>query len=48
MSMASLQEFLMTYKVRPFEAVDEVEKWVKETGERQDRRAEARAAGASL
>jgi hypothetical protein len=42
--MASLQEYLMTYKVRPFEAVDEVEKWVKET---QDRRAEARAAGAS-
>jgi mitochondrial chaperone BCS1 len=47
LSMASLQEYLMTYKVRPFEAVDEVEKWVKETREKQDRRAEARAAGAS-
>jgi mitochondrial chaperone BCS1 len=47
LSMASLQEYLMTYKVRPFEAVDDIEKWVEETRERQDRRAEARAAGAS-
>jgi mitochondrial chaperone BCS1 len=45
LSMASLQEFLMTYKVRPFQAVDDVEQWVKETRERQNRRAEARAAG---
>jgi mitochondrial chaperone BCS1 len=46
LSMASLQEYLMTYKVRPFQAVDDVEQWVKETREKQDLRAEARAAGA--
>jgi len=44
LSMASLQGYLMSYKSRPFQAVDDVERWVKETQEKQDRRAEARAA----
>jgi mitochondrial chaperone BCS1 len=43
LSMASLQGYLMTYKLRPFQAVDDVERWVKETQEEQDRRAGARA-----
>jgi chaperone BCS1 len=46
LSMASLQGYLMTYKTRPFQAVDDVERWVKETQEGQERRADARAAGA--
>ncbi|KAI0255952.1 P-loop containing nucleoside triphosphate hydrolase protein [Lactifluus subvellereus] len=46
LSMASLQEYLMTYKVRPFQAVDDVERWVTETRERKDRKAEAGAARA--
>ena len=44
LSMAALQEYLMTYKVRPLQAVDDVEQWVIETREKQDRRAEARGA----
>ncbi|KAI0305836.1 P-loop containing nucleoside triphosphate hydrolase protein [Multifurca ochricompacta] len=41
-SMASLQGYLMAYKVRPFQAVDDVERWAKDTREAQVRRAEAR------
>jgi mitochondrial chaperone BCS1 len=44
LSMASLQGYLMTYKTRPSQAVDDVEKWVKKTQDGQDRMAEARAA----
>ncbi|KAH9995436.1 P-loop containing nucleoside triphosphate hydrolase protein [Russula compacta] len=44
LSMASLQGYLMSYKIRPFQAVDDIERWVKETREGQDRNAEARAA----
>ncbi|KAI0255951.1 P-loop containing nucleoside triphosphate hydrolase protein [Lactifluus subvellereus] len=43
LSMASLQGYLMTYKTRPFQAVDDVERWVKETREGRERRAEGRA-----
>jgi len=44
LSMASLQGYLMCYKSRPFQAIDDIERWVKETQERQDQKAEARAA----
>jgi chaperone BCS1 len=43
LSMASLQGYLMSYKIRPLQAVDDVERWVKDTQEAQDRLAEARA-----
>ena len=46
LSMATLQGYLMSYKFRPFRAVDDVEQWVKETQEAQDRRAVARVANA--
>jgi len=46
LSMASLQGYLMSYKIRPFQAVDDVERWVKDTQEAQDRKAEARVAAA--
>ncbi|KAH9976010.1 P-loop containing nucleoside triphosphate hydrolase protein [Lactifluus volemus] len=38
-STASLQGYLMTHKTRPLQAVEDVEKWVKETREGQGRRA---------
>ena len=41
-SMASLQGYLMSYKTRAFQAVNEVEQWIKDTREARDRRAEAR------
>jgi chaperone BCS1 len=44
LSMASLQGYLMAYKTRPLQAVDDIERWVKETQAAQDRRAEAKAA----
>jgi chaperone BCS1 len=44
LSMASLQGYLMSYKSRPLQAVDDVERWVKVTQEAQDRRAEVRTA----
>ena len=44
--MASLQGYLMSYKMRPLQAVNDVEGWVKETQEAQDRRADARVAAA--
>jgi len=47
LSMASLQGYLMSYKIRPLQAVDDVEWWVKETQEGQDRRAGARIAAAA-
>jgi hypothetical protein len=34
----------MSYKIRPFQAVDDVERWVKDTQDAQDRKAEARVA----
>lgn len=43
-SMASLQGYLMSYKTRPFQAVDDIEQWIEDTREARDRRAEARAA----
>jgi chaperone BCS1 len=43
LSMASLQGYLMSYKTRPFQAVDDVERWVEDTREGQDRRAAARS-----
>jgi len=43
LSMASLQGYLMSYKTRPLQAVDDIERWVKDTQAAQDRRAEARA-----
>jgi chaperone BCS1 len=43
LSMASLQGYLMSYKTRPFQAVDDVGRWVEDTREGQDRRAAARA-----
>jgi chaperone BCS1 len=46
LSMASLQGYLMSYKTRPLQAVDDVERWIKETEEGQDRRAEAKVAAA--
>src|SRR6266702_1260189 len=42
-SMASLQGYLMSYKTRPIQAVDDVEQWIKDTREARDRRAETRA-----
>ena len=42
--MASLQGYLMSYKTRAFQAVDDVEYWIKDTREVRDCRAEARAA----
>ena len=42
-SMASLQGYLMSYKTRAFQAVDDVEQWIKDTRETRDRRAETRA-----
>ena len=44
LSMASLQGYLMAYKTRPLQAVDDIERWVKETQAAQDRRAEVKAA----
>jgi chaperone BCS1 len=41
LSMASLQGYLMSYKTRPFQAVDDVERWVEDTREGQDWRATA-------
>ncbi|KAF8460460.1 P-loop containing nucleoside triphosphate hydrolase protein [Russula ochroleuca] len=41
LSMASLQGYLMSYKTRPFQAVDDVERWVEDTREGQDRRTAA-------
>jgi chaperone BCS1 len=41
LSMASLQGYLMSYKTRPFQAVDDIERWVKDMREGQDRRAAA-------
>ena len=38
-SMASLQGYLMSYKTRPFRAVDDIERWVEDTREGPDRRA---------
>ena len=43
LSMASLQGYLMSYKTRPLQAIDDIERWVKETQAAQDRRAKARA-----
>ena len=37
LSMASLQGYLMSYKIRPFQAVDDVERWVEDTREGRDR-----------
>jgi chaperone BCS1 len=42
-SMASLQGYLMSYKTRAAQAVDDVEQWIKDTREARDRKAEARA-----
>src|SRR6266702_1920971 len=42
-SMAGLQGYLMSYKTRPIQAVDDVEQWIKDTREARDRRADARA-----
>jgi len=40
--MASLQGYLMSYKTRPLQAVDDIERWVEDnTREGQDRRAGA-------
>jgi len=41
-SMASLQGYLMSYKTRAFQAVGDVEQWIKDTREARDRRAEGR------
>ena len=46
LSMAGLQGYLMSYKTRPLQAVDDVERWAKETLEGQDRRDEVRVAAA--
>ena len=40
-SMASLQGYLMSYKTRPFRAVDDIERWVEDTYGGQDRRVAA-------
>ncbi|KAI9459022.1 P-loop containing nucleoside triphosphate hydrolase protein [Russula earlei] len=48
LSMASLQGYLMCYKSRPFQAVDDVERWVKETQDAQDRKAKAEARVAAI
>ena len=42
-SMASLQGYLMSYKTRSTQAVDDVEQWIKDTREARDRKTEARA-----
>lgn len=42
-SMASLQGYLMSYKTRASQAVDDVEQWIKDTRETRDRRADSRA-----
>jgi mitochondrial chaperone BCS1 len=39
LSMASLQGYLMGYKTRPFQAVDDIERWVEVTLERRNRNA---------
>jgi chaperone BCS1 len=44
LSMASLQGYLMSYKTRPFQAVDDVDRWVEDQCEGRDMRAAARAA----
>ena len=44
LSMASLQGYLMSYKTRPLQAVDDVERWVKDTQDAQGRITEARVA----
>ncbi|KAI9458205.1 P-loop containing nucleoside triphosphate hydrolase protein [Lactarius psammicola] len=41
-SMASLQGYLMSYKTRPIQAVDDVEQWIKDSREARDRRAEVK------
>ena len=43
LSMASLQGYLMSYKTRAFQAVDDLEQWIKDTREARGRRAETRA-----
>jgi chaperone BCS1 len=40
-SMASLQGYLMSYKTRPFQAVDDIERWVEDTHGGEERRATA-------
>ncbi len=44
LSMASLQGYLMSYKTRPFQAVDDIERWVEDQCEGRDMRAATRAA----
>ena len=44
LSMASLQGYLMSYKTRPFQAVDDLDGWVEDQCEGRDMRAAARAA----
>lgn len=44
LSMASLQGYLMSYKTRPFQAVDDLDRWVEDQCEGRDMRAVARAA----
>jgi hypothetical protein len=44
LSMASLQGYFTSYKTRPFQGVDGVERWAQEAQEAQDQRAEARIA----
>ena len=44
LSMASLQGYLMSYKTRPLQAVDDVDRWVEDQCEGRDMRAAARAA----
>ena len=41
-SMASLQGYLMSYKTRASQAVDDVEQWIKDTREARDRKSEGR------
>ena len=43
LSMASLQGFLMSYKTRPFQAVEDIERWVEDSREGHDRRDSVRA-----
>jgi chaperone BCS1 len=44
LSMARLQGYLMSYKTRPFQAVDDLDRWVEDQCEGRDMRAAARAA----
>ncbi|KAF7309874.1 Mitochondrial chaperone BCS1 [Mycena indigotica] len=44
MSMASLQGYLMTYKIRPYEAVRSVKEWVADEREARAKREKAQAA----